>query len=82
MTRHQIWPLIRKLAFQDLDECMYEILKDSLAYLEENPKDVDTTTKEAFLYYKDLHIKRASRQKRRSTDEQRTGNGKACLPRS
>lgn len=51
---------VRKLAFQDLDECMYEILKDSLAYLEENPKDVDTTTKEAFLYYKDLHIKRAS----------------------
>ena len=39
---------------------MYEILKDSLAYLEENPKDVDTTTKEAFLYYKDLHIKRVS----------------------
>ena len=51
---------VRKLAFQDLDECMYEILKDSLAYLEENPKYVDTTTKEAFLYYKDLHIKRAS----------------------
>ena len=51
---------VRKLAFQDLDECMYEILKDSLAYLEENPKDVDTTTNEAFLYYKDLHIKRAS----------------------
>ena len=51
---------VRKLAFQDLDECMYEILKDSLAYLEENPKDVDTTTKEAFLYYKDLHIKRVS----------------------
>ena len=51
---------VRKLAFQALDECMYEILKDSLAYLEENPKDVDTTTKEAFLYYKDLHIKRVS----------------------
>lgn len=49
---------IRQLAFQDLDECMYEILKDTLAYLEENPKDVDMATKDAFLYYKDLHLER------------------------
>lgn len=51
-------PKIRRLAFQDLDECMYEILRDSLIYLEENPKDLDVTTKEAFAYYKDLHIER------------------------
>lgn len=50
---------IRKLAFEDLDECMYEILKDTLAYLEENPKEIDHTTKDAFVYYKDLHIKRS-----------------------
>lgn len=50
---------IRKLAFQDLDECMYEILKDTLAYLEENPKDLDSTTKDAFLYYENLHKERA-----------------------
>lgn len=50
--------VIRKLAFQDLDECMYEILKDTLSYLEENPKDIDLTTKDAFLYYKDLHNQR------------------------
>ena len=31
--------IVRKLAFQDLDECMYKILADTLAYLEENPKD-------------------------------------------
>ena len=49
---------IRKLAFQDLDECMYEILKDTLIYLEENPKDVDYATKDAFVYYKDLHMER------------------------
>lgn len=48
-------PQIRKLAFEDLDECMYEILKDTLAYLEENPKDIDSTTKDAFVYYKELH---------------------------
>lgn len=51
-------PFIRCLAFKDLDECMYEILKDTLSYLEENPKEVDSTTKDAFIYYKDLHIKR------------------------
>ena len=49
---------IRKLAFQNLDECMYEILKDTLIYLEENPKDVDYATKDAFVYYKDLQMER------------------------
>ena len=49
---------VRKLAFQDLDECMYEILKDTLVFLEENPKDVDSATKDAFVYYKDLHMER------------------------
>ena len=49
---------IRRLAFQDLDECLYEILKDTLEYLDENPQNVDDTTKEAFSYYEELHIKR------------------------
>lgn len=49
---------VRKLAFQDLDECMYEILKDTLLYLEENPKDIDSATKDAFVYYKDIHMER------------------------
>ena len=52
--------IVRKLAFQDLDECMYKILADTLAYLEENPKDIDNVTKDAFLYYRDLHMKRQS----------------------
>ncbi len=51
-------PQIRKLAFEDLDECVYEILKDTLVYLDENPKDIDSTTKDAFLFYKDLHMER------------------------
>lgn len=51
---------IRRLAFRDLDECMYEILKDTLAYLEENPKDLDSATKEAFLYYESLHNRRSA----------------------
>ena len=53
-------PDVRRLAFQDLDECMYKILGDTLAYLEENPKDIDNATKDAFLYYRDLHMKRQS----------------------
>ena len=52
--------IVRKLAFQDLDECMYKILGDTLAYLEENPKDIDNATKDALLYYRDLHMKRQS----------------------
>lgn len=51
-------PKIRRLAFEDLDECMYEILKDTLIYLEENPKDIDSITKDAFLFYKDLHMRK------------------------
>ena len=52
-------PQIRKTAFRDLDECMYEILRDSVEYLEANPKDLDETTVYAFEYYKDLHFKRS-----------------------
>ena len=49
---------IRKLAFQDLDECIYEILEDTLLYLDKNPDDIDSTTKDAFDYYNDLHNRR------------------------
>ena len=49
---------IRKMAFIDLDECMYQILKDTLAYLNENPKDIDNTTKFAYDYYKKVHDER------------------------
>ena len=45
-------PLVRKLAFQDLDECMYRILKDTLDYLDESADEIDETTREAYEYYK------------------------------
>ena len=51
-------PSIRKIAFRDIDECMYLILRDSVDYLEENPKDMDQMTIQAFNYYKDVHNKR------------------------
>ena len=49
---------VRKLAFADLDECMYVILKDTLEYLNDNPKDIDNTTKFAYDYYKKVHEER------------------------
>lgn len=43
---------IRALAFQNLDRCIYEILKDSLEYLNTHPEDLDPTTEKAYDYYK------------------------------
>ena len=45
-------PLVRKLAFQNLDECMYQILKDTLEYLDDSSDAIDETTREAYEYYK------------------------------
>lgn len=57
---------VRALAFRDLDECMYMILRDTLSYLNENPKDIDSTTKDAFLYYEEIHIKKAADSRKES----------------
>ena len=59
---------IRRLAFEDLDECMYEILKDTLEYLEENPKEIDSTTRDAYVYYKDLHDRKMQDAANRQED--------------
>lgn len=45
---------IRKIAFEDLDRCMYEILADTLQYLDTNPDDVDQATVRAYEYYKQV----------------------------
>ena len=34
---------------------MYQILKDTLTYLDENPDDVDSATKDAYVYYTTIH---------------------------
>ena len=59
---------VRKIAFEDLDECMYEILKDTLEYLEENPKEIDSTTRDAYVYYKDLHDRKMQDAANRQED--------------
>ena len=52
-------PYIRKLAFQDLDECMYQVLKDTLEYLSVGGSDgIDEMTEEAYGYYREIHEKR------------------------
>ena len=57
-----------EIAFEDLDECMYEILKDTLEYLEENPKEIDSTTRDAYVYYKDLHDRKMQDAANRQED--------------
>ena len=47
-------PEIRKLAFEDLDHCMYAILHDTLEYLDGDPQDIDQATIRAYDYYKKL----------------------------
>lgn len=61
-------PEIRKLAFSDLNECCYAILRDTIAYLDAKcqkngrPREeqVDEHTQMAFNYYRGLHLKRTS----------------------
>lgn len=45
---------IRRLARVDLDECLYTILKATLAYLETKQDIIDPMTEQTYLYYKKL----------------------------
>ena len=49
---------VRKTAFRDLDDCMYVILRNTLEYLGDDPKEVDKNSKDAFAYYKNLYDQR------------------------
>lgn len=53
-------PFIRSLAFVDLDECVYQILKDTLEYLERKGNFVDSMSEKAYAYYKQVHEEKAS----------------------
>ena len=44
---------VRKLAFESLDETIYEILASSLEYLNSKGKYIDNRSKEAYNYYSD-----------------------------
>ena len=43
---------LRQMAFQNIDECLYRILEDTLEYLKIKNRDIDPTTEETYLYYK------------------------------
>ena len=43
---------IRRLAFEDIDECLYTILESTVAYLKQKDGVIDPMTEETYLYYK------------------------------
>ncbi len=43
---------VRKLAFEDIDLALFKILSDTLAYLRNSPKSIDSMTMRAYEYYK------------------------------
>lgn len=45
---------VRKLAFVDIDECLFLILKDSLEYLKTKSEAIDPMTEQTYLYYKEV----------------------------
>lgn len=47
-------PVVRTLAFQNLDDCLYRILEDSIAYLESRDFVTDPMTRETYEYYKKI----------------------------
>jgi predicted HD superfamily hydrolase involved in NAD metabolism len=48
---------IRKLAFTDLDRCVYEIMKDTMQYLKQSGSYICRDSLDAFQYYKNLQDK-------------------------
>ena len=51
-------PEIRKMAFRDLNECCYLILKDMLLYLNSKSGQIDSNTQEAYAFYEEVHDER------------------------
>ena len=43
---------LRKIAFENLDDCLRIILKDTLDYLKKQQKEIDSMTEQAYEYYK------------------------------
>lgn len=50
-------PKVRELAFKDIEECLYVILKDSLDYLKNRGIPLDPMTENTFMYYNGLKDK-------------------------
>ena len=50
--------LSRKLAFSDIDEALYIILRDTLSYLRSTKNALDPMTARAFEYYREVNKKK------------------------
>lgn len=49
---------IRRISFEDIDEAMYMILRDTLEYLESGEGELDPVTEETYIFYKKIHDER------------------------
>ena len=45
-------PVVRKLAYESIDDCVLQILKDTLLYLATTGADVDPMTQKTYEYYR------------------------------
>jgi len=58
-TKVKELPFFRQIAFEDLDEACYYILKNILGYLDSQKDDIDETTRFAYDYYKTVHERKS-----------------------
>ena len=67
-------PQMRKLAYEDLDKTMYEILKGTLDYLNKKGSSIDPMTMQAYQYFESIMEQKKQTEMRRRTHEgQRSG---------
>ena len=46
--------VVRKLAYTDIDQCLYRILEDSLTYLASRNIPLDLMTEKTYQYYRQI----------------------------
>ena len=51
-------PEVRRMAFLDLDECCYIILRDTLNFLKSKKAKIDSMTEEAYNFYNGIHCRK------------------------
>ena len=54
-------PEVRRLAFTDLDDCLFRILGDTLDYLTASKMEIDEATRQTYDYYKSLREQNTER---------------------
>lgn len=47
-------PVVRDLAFRDIDACLYRILEDTLVYLKKKGVPIDPMTERTWQYYREI----------------------------